>query len=86
MKIELELPDELVSELEEKSRDQHITPGEYAAELLYQSLALESLGADGEIKNRPDWQEALERSRADLRAGRIVSHEEVENWHRDRPD
>jgi len=86
MKIELELPDDLVSELDSKSRDQQMTPGEYAAELLYQSLVRESLGSDGAIESRRDWQEALERSRADLRAGRVVSHEEVENWHRSHPD
>ena len=34
------------------------------------------------IENRPDWQAALERGRADIAAGRTVSHEEVEDWHR----
>ena len=86
MKIEIELPDTLVSELQIKSRSQHMTRDEYASELLYQSLALASLGDDAAIENRPDWQQALERSRADLRAGRVVSHDEVENWHRSHPD
>lgn len=72
MRIELELPDNLVSELAAKSRDRHMTPGQYAAELLYQSLALEALGADVPIENRLDWQEALERSRASLGARQVT--------------
>jgi hypothetical protein len=86
MKIEIELPETLVSELQIKSRSQHMTRDEYASELLYQSLALASVGNDVTIENRPDWQQALERSRADLRAGRVVSHNQVENLHRSHPD
>ena len=82
MKLELELPDELVDELYKQSKAKSITPDAYAAELVYQMLASKSLGADASIENHPDWQAALERSKADLAAGRIVPHEEVEEWHK----
>ena len=82
MKVQLELPDELVEELYRQSDARSLTPDAYAAELVYQLLANRSLGAEASIENRPDWQTALERSRADLAAGRVVQHDGVEEWHK----
>jgi len=85
MKIEVDLPDELVKGLRERSDARGLSMDAYAAELLYQLLAHEELGEQNRIENRPDWEAALERSRADLAAGRKVAHEEVRSWHRSRP-
>ncbi len=82
MKVQIDLPDELVEELDRQSNARNIALDAYAAELFYQLLANQSLGKDATIQERPDWQAALERSREDLAAGRIVRHEEVEQWHR----
>lgn len=82
MKIELDLPDEMLKGLREKSVARGLSLDEYATELMYQLLAGQELGEEGRIENRPDWQAALERSRADLAAGRIIEHDEVKAWHR----
>ncbi len=81
MKVQIELPDQLVEELYRQSGARNISLDEYAAEIAYQVLATKSLGPDAVIDNRSDWQEALERSRRDLEAGRIVPHEKVKEWH-----
>jgi hypothetical protein len=75
MKVELELPAELVAGLyrESESRD------------IYQCLSDRSLGTNGPLNSRPDWQAALLRSR-DWAAGRTVGHQEVEAWHNRRLD
>jgi len=86
MKIELEIPDALVEELQKRGHATHWSAEEYTAELVQQFLANLSLGPEGSIENRPDWQAALERARADLSGGRIVAHEEVERWHRRQPE
>ena len=51
-------------------------------ELMYQLLAQQGIGEEEIIEKRPDWQAALERSRADFPASRIILHEEVESCHR----
>ena len=86
MKVELDLPDELVEELCRKSKARDIPPGTYVAELVYQYLAGRSLGTAGLLDNRPDWQAALLRSREDWAAGRIMDYQEVEVWHHSRLD
>jgi hypothetical protein len=86
MKVELELPDELVEELYRESNALDIPPETYLAELVYQHLAGGSLGADGLLDSRPDWQAALLRSREDWATGRTVGHQEVEAWHHRRRD
>jgi predicted transcriptional regulator len=85
MKIELDLPEELVKDLYQKSGERGLSLDAYAAELIYQVLAQDELGEHGHIENRSDWQAALDRSRADLAAGRVVPHEEVEQWHQSHP-
>jgi len=82
MKIEVDLPDEVVEGLRARSRERGVSLNAYAAELLFQLFAHEELGEQNRIENRPDWDEALERSRADLAAGRKIGHEEVLGWHR----
>ncbi len=82
MKIELDLPEKMINDMREKSAARGLSVDAYASELMYQFLAEQDIGEEGNIENRPDWQAALERSRADLAAGRIVNHEEVEAWHR----
>lgn len=86
MRVQIDLPDELVEELYRQSNAQEITPDAYAAELFHQLLANRALGKDASIQERPDWQAALEHSRQDLAAGRIVEHEKVEEWHRLHPE
>jgi hypothetical protein len=34
------------------------------------------------LENRPDWQEELDRGMEDIKAGRVISHEEHLNWKR----
>lgn len=85
MKVELDLPDELVAELYSQSNARSLTPGQYAAELVYQVLANRSLGEEASIENRPDWQAALERSRSELASGRTTPHQEVAEWHKRHP-
>jgi len=85
MKIELDLPEDVFKNLYEKSGERGMSLDAYAAELVYQLLAQDELGEHGNIESRPDWQAALERSRADLAAGRVVRHEEVEPWHQSHP-
>jgi predicted transcriptional regulator len=82
VKIELDLPQQLVDDLSDRSRQRGLSVNDYAAEL----LAREALGEEGRLENRPDWQAALERSRADLAAGRTVPHEEVQRWHQSQPE
>jgi hypothetical protein len=84
MKIEVDLPDELVKGLRDRSDARGVTLDAYTTELLYQLLKHEELGEQNRIENRPDWEAALERSRADLAAGRKIAHEEVLGWHRNR--
>jgi predicted transcriptional regulator len=86
MKLELDLPDELVADLYQQCSARGLPADVYAAELVYQSLANQALGADGSLDNRPDWQAALTRSREDLASGRVVTHEEVEAWHKSHPE
>ena len=81
MKVELELPDELMAELYRESKALDIPPEACVAELVYQHLARRS---DDLLDNRPDWQAALLQSREDRAAGRIVDHQEVEPWHHSR--
>jgi predicted transcriptional regulator len=82
MKIQLDLPEALATELYARCRDKQLSVDEYASEILGQYLASEALAEDGRIESRPDWQQALARARADLRAGRVVPHDEIEKWHR----
>ena len=77
MKIELDLPKDLVDDLRDRSEQRGLSVNDYATEL----LARESPVEEERIENRPDWQAALERSRADLAAGRTIPHEEVQRWH-----
>lgn len=86
MKVELDLPDDLVEELYRESNALDLPPEAYLAELVYQHLAGRSLGADGLLESRPDWQAALLRSREDWAAGRTVGYQEVEAWHNRRLD
>ena len=72
MKIELDWPEDLVKDLYQKSEKRGLTLNAYAPELVYQLLAQDELGENGRIENRPDWQAALERSRADFARGRVV--------------
>jgi hypothetical protein len=81
MIVQIDLPDELVSELYRASGLNNLTPEQYASEMLCQLLAERSLGKDGELENRPDWQAGLERSKAERAAGRAVLHREVVDWH-----
>jgi len=85
MKVELELPDEVAEELQRQSTARRLSPEAYATEMIYQFLAAASLGENGSLENRPDWQAAIERSRSDLAAGRTRPHHEVEEWHRRHP-
>ena len=86
MKIEVDLPDELIEGLREKSRERGLSLDAYAAELFYQIVAHDELGEQSRIENRPDWEMPLERSRADLAAGRTIAHEEVRRWHQSQPE
>ena len=83
MILKIELPDELVEELR-GSRAQNLTPNQYASEMLYQLLAERSLGKDATLAGRPDWRNALARSKSDRQAGRTNSHQEVVDWHTSR--
>jgi hypothetical protein len=85
MKIEVDLPEDVVRDLYRKSGERGLSLDAYAAELVCQLLAQAELGEDGKIENRPDWQTALARSRADFAAGRVVRLEEVEQWHQSHP-
>ncbi len=82
MKIELDLPQEIVEDLRDRSSRRGVSINEYAIEVLLRDAftETESLGS------RPDWQAAIERSRADLAAGRAIPHEEVERWHKSQPE
>lgn len=82
MKIKLDLPDEMGQELRQKSVASGLSLEAYVTELICQLLPEQTLGDEGNLESRPDWQAALERSRADLAAGRAVEHDEVEAWHR----
>ena len=84
MILKIELPDELVEQLHRGSRAQHLTPGQYASEMLHQLLAERSLGKDATLEGRPDWRNALKRSKSDRQAGRTSSHQEVVDWHTSR--
>jgi hypothetical protein len=75
MILKIELPDQLVEELHRGSRAQHLTPNQYAPEMLYQLLAERSLGKDATLKGRADWRNALERSKSDR---------QVVDWHTSR--
>jgi len=86
MKIEVDLPDELIAGLRDRSKERGLSLDAYTAELVHQILAHEALGDQAKIENRPEWEMALERSRADLAAGRIVLHDEVRRWHQSQPE
>ncbi len=81
MKIELDLPEQLVEKLRACSNLRGVSVNDCAAELLVRD-AFEDIES---LDDRPDWQAAIERSRADLAAGRTVAHEEVQRWHKSQP-
>ena len=86
MIVKVDLPDHLVEQLYEGSRSQGLNPDQYVREMLYQLLSERSAAEDAKLENRPDWQEALARSKADREAGRFVPHKEVVDWHEGHPD
>jgi len=84
MKVELQLPDELVEEFYCASKAPDIPPRAYLAELVCQHLAGKSLRADGLLDSQPDWQAALLQFGEDLAAGGIVDRHEVAARHNSR--
>ena len=86
MIIKVNLPDQLVEQLYQGSRQKGLTPDQYAGEMLYQLLSERSAADDAKLENRPDWQKALARSKADREAGRFVPHKEVVDWHEGHPE
>ena len=86
MIVKVDLPDHLVEQLYEGSRSQGLTPDQYVCEMLYQLLSERSAGDNAKLENRPDWQEALARSKADRKAARFVPHKEVVDWHGGHPE
>ena len=80
MTLTLHLPDEFEDELRRVSSENQVTPDEYAAEMLYQMLSERRHGAEAELENRPDWQQSLDRARADREAGRVIPHEKMVRW------
>ena len=86
MTLQLEIPNDVGERLLNDAQRCALSPSDYLAEVLRQSQAARELGDNALLENRPDWQQALERAEADIKAGRVHSHEEVLKWHRDHVD
>ena len=53
---------------------------ELATEMLRQALLARGLPSDMQVKNRPDWQAALDLGRREIETGQVVTHEEHLAW------
>lgn len=82
MKIEIELPEDVVRDLERLGDAESKCLGVVAAEVLRRAVRGAEPGFGTRLEERPDWVEALERGSADIAAGRVVEHEDVIAWHR----
>jgi predicted transcriptional regulator len=86
MQLNLELPDDVAGPLTRASGNANLTLEAFATEVLRQAALTEQAGAASTLDAQPDWQAAIERSRADLAAGRVHTHDEVRAWHQARRD
>ena len=83
MTLQVEIPDDVGARLLDDAQRCALSPSDYLAEVLRQAQTERELGDQALLENRPDWQAALDRADADIRAGRVHSHEEVLRWHHD---
>jgi predicted transcriptional regulator len=80
------MPDDVAAALFASTQARSISTDAYVSELVSQALSNERLGESARIENRPDWQKAIQEGREDIRAGRVVAHEEVMEWHKSHPE
>ncbi|MCX6590834.1 MAG: hypothetical protein NTZ56_04860 [Acidobacteria bacterium] len=81
MKLEIELPEELVAALD---RQVSLTAKDRSGVIIHmveQLLRSAELDEQAQIERRPDWQAAIAAGHADILAGRVRSHEDILAWH-----
>jgi predicted transcriptional regulator len=81
VKVEFSLSERTVEMLQAESKEAKLTPDDLADEILSQALLARSEPPEHKLANRPDWQAALERSRAALMRGEVFEHGDVLKWH-----
>ncbi len=81
MKLEIELPEDVLAELDRQAALMAKDRNGVITQLVEQLLRSNQLYEQTEIERRPDWQAAIAAGHADILAGRVRSHEDVLAWH-----
>jgi predicted transcriptional regulator len=87
IKLEISLTEETAALLRSVAEGRCETQDELVEFLLAEHLPEIDLSAPHmQLENRPDWQKAIEQGRADIAAGRVIPHEEIEQWLKEHPE
>jgi predicted transcriptional regulator len=84
--LQISISDETMRRIAEDARRLRVTPELMAQTTLETVYGPSPLELAHEIAADPELQGKLERSEQDIQAGRVHSHEEVREWHRNHPE
>ena len=77
LELKINIPDAASAILQQG----HVSPAEYAREILRAHFETLALGDEGNIENRLDWQSDILTGRDEIAQGRGIPDEQVEAWH-----
>jgi predicted transcriptional regulator len=80
--MQVSFREEVTERLAAKANELKLRPEEVVEFIVETTLQPSPSEIDWEIEQDPELLASLERSRADIQAGRVFSHEEVLEWHR----
>jgi hypothetical protein len=84
--MQVSFPEDVTERLTAKASEMNLPPEEVVKFIVETILGPSTLDIDQEIAQDQDLGAALERARADVRAGRVFNHAEVVEWHRRHPE
>jgi hypothetical protein len=86
MKLEMEVsfPEDVAERLTVKATEMNLRPEQVVTFIV--ATVLGGNDVEDEVSGDAELAASLRRAQADIAAGRIVSHEEILEWHRNHPE
>jgi predicted transcriptional regulator len=83
--MQVSFPEDVTDRLRAKASEMNLAPEEVVRFIVEMVLGPSPSEVDREIEQDFELRVALERAQEDIRAGHIVSHDEVLEWHHNHP-
>lgn len=84
--MQVSFPEDVTDRLRAKASEMNLAPEEVVRFIVEMVFGPSPSETESEIERDYELRAALERAQEDIRAGRVVSHDEVVAWHHDHPE